>query len=103
MLLTASVVAASASGATANDPSCRSGGRCVHFVTPDGDIECDISFDATAAGGGGFGSVRCGIHRNRVRAPKGAASSGLAPLLRSATRHSGRSDARIRPYGSGNG
>ena len=60
-------VAAPASGATANSSTCRvERGRCVHFVTPDRDIECDISFDATAAGGG-FGSVRCGIHRNRYR------------------------------------
>ena len=60
-------VAASASAATASSSPCRvERGRCVHFVTPDRDIECDISFDATAAGGG-FGSVRCGIHRNRHR------------------------------------
>jgi len=67
MLLMAFAWAASASGATANTSPCRfEGGRCVHFVTPDRGIECDISFDATAAGGG-FGSVRCGVHRNRYR------------------------------------
>ena len=67
MLLMAFAVAAPALGATADTSPCRfEGGRCVHFVTPDRDIECDISFDATAAGGG-FGSVRCGVHRNRYR------------------------------------
>lgn len=45
-------------------------GLCVHFVTPDRDVECDIQFDATAPGGGS-GSVRCGIHRNRYRDDQG--------------------------------
>ena len=71
MLLVAFAVAAPASGATADTSPCRlKGGRCVHFVTPDRDIECDISFDATAPGGGS-GSVRCGIHRNRYRDDQG--------------------------------
>ena len=71
MLLTAFTVAAPASGATASSSPCRiKRGLCVHFVTPDRDIECDLQFDATAPGGGS-GSVRCGIHRNRYRDDQG--------------------------------
>ena len=71
MLLMALTVAAPASGATASSSPCRiERGLCIHFVTPDRDIECDIQSDATAPGGG-FGSVRCGIHRNRHRGDQG--------------------------------
>jgi hypothetical protein len=71
MLLMAFTVAAPASGATASSSPCRiERGLCVHFVTPDRDIECDLQFDATAPGGGS-GSVRCGIHRNRYRDDQG--------------------------------
>lgn len=71
MLLLASTVATLASSATARSSPCRiERGLCVHFVTPDRAVECDIRFDATASGGG-FGSVRCGIHRNRYRDDQG--------------------------------
>ncbi len=60
LLLATGVLAAPALGAATVD--------LVHFVTPDREIECDmsISFDPHS-GAGGFGRVSCGIHRNRFR------------------------------------
>ena len=55
--LVAGVLVVSAPGASPVDD-------LVHFVTPDRDIECEMSFDPLAAGGG-FGRVACGTQRKR--------------------------------------
>ena len=61
LLLATGVLAAPALGAATVD--------LVHFVTPDREIECDMSVlgSIPAAAPGGFGRVSCGIHRNRFR------------------------------------